>query len=115
MDDVLGKLALHHLLRPISSASCERIFSILTDMDRSNRRLAGRDLIINNLKLRGNKDVVSNLIATSAADTRAGALQARVALSKRNRDSEAKEGPAAVEGAKRARKEVIVLDNPDDE
>jgi predicted ArsR family transcriptional regulator len=62
----LAQLALRHLLRPISAASCERVFSYLTLMDVSNRRNMGRPLLMSLLKLRGNAETVLELAAETA-------------------------------------------------
>ena len=59
---VLGKLALHYVLYPTSSASVERLFSILTHMDAPDRRRMKPELLKTTLFLRGNKRVVAELL-----------------------------------------------------
>jgi hypothetical protein len=100
----LGTLARHHLLRPLSATPCERVFSFLTEMDRPNRRNAGRPLIINSLKLRGNKEVVAELVAAAAEDIRAAQFDARAVARKRNRAEADAAAAAAAEKLERKRR-----------
>lgn len=43
----LARLALRHWMRPLSSASCERVFSYLTKMDTADRRSTGSSTLRN--------------------------------------------------------------------
>jgi hypothetical protein len=73
----LSKLALHHLLRPISAASTERVFSFLTELDAPSRRKMGRTLVAQILFLRGNHDTVLDLLKEEADKERDAVAAAR--------------------------------------
>ena len=57
----LSKLAISYLSRPANNAGVERYFSILTHMDRPNRRSMKPQAILNNLFLRCNAELVRSL------------------------------------------------------
>jgi len=58
----LSTLAIQHWLRPVSSCSVERVFSLLTLSDAPNRRSMGRDTLYDTLFLRGNQRIVDMLV-----------------------------------------------------
>ena len=58
----LSGLATLHCLRPLSSASVERIFSLLSQIDTPSRRSMGPDMLYNTLFLRANWRVVDELL-----------------------------------------------------
>ena len=63
-DRVMGTLARHavgELMRPLSSAACERVFSYLTQMDSFNSRNSGAVALQQELFLRGNNEALSAL------------------------------------------------------
>lgn len=64
----LARLALRHWMRPLSSASCERVFSYLTKMDTADRRSTGSSTLRNILMLRGNWRLVRQMLAERAAE-----------------------------------------------
>ncbi len=105
----LGELALHHLLRPVAAAACERVFSYLTAMDAPCRRSMGRVLLINLLKLRGNAEIVLELTAEAAHSKRQAVIAAQSASAKRNHDAHVSGATAAVQSAsKKARPAIEV-------
>lgn len=63
----LATLALRQIARPTSSASVERVFSTLTQIDTAERQLMQVDTLRNTLFLRANAHVVTELAATAAA------------------------------------------------
>lgn len=58
----LGQLAVHHWLRPISSAACERVISHLTNMDTDQRQNMSMNVVHDVLFLRANWRVVQELV-----------------------------------------------------
>lgn len=74
----LAKVATRALLRPLSAAACERIFSYLTQMDAADRSLTSKETLRLELFLRGNWEILEELRAEWHADKLAG-KQARVA------------------------------------
>jgi hypothetical protein len=58
----LARLALVQLLRPISAASCERIFSFLTHMDSADRIAMNSDTLQRTLFLRGNWRLLHQMV-----------------------------------------------------
>jgi hypothetical protein len=64
----LSVLALLHWVRPVSSASVERIYSLLTEMDSSRRQTMQRETMYNTLFLRGNWRVVQMLMSEMVAE-----------------------------------------------
>ena len=92
--------------RPISSASVERIYSILTHMDNPTRRSMGRTLLEQLLFLAGNARVVSGLLHEFAESTRHAAEAVTEGRLKRRRGAEAaaaQRGAAAAAAALHAR------------
>ena len=80
----IAKYAWYHLLRPISSAAAERIFSYLTHMDTSRRRRMKKTLLALNLYVRGNWRIKNMLVAEAAQRLRAAsALAAETGISRR--------------------------------
>lgn len=73
---LLAELALAHWLRPLSSASVERIYSILTNMDAPTRRSMKKVTLINTLFLRGNAGILNDLLHEFAAGIRGNAAAA---------------------------------------
>jgi hypothetical protein len=67
----LASIALDNLLKPDTSASVERIFSALTDMDDPQRQTMDEATLTNTLMLRCNKSVVEELVGKVASETRA--------------------------------------------
>ena len=67
----LVKIALDNLLKPDTSASVERVFSTLTDMDDPQRQTMDEATLVNTLFLRCNKSVVAGLVSATASETRA--------------------------------------------
>ena len=74
----LAKVATRALLRPLSAAACERIFSYLTQMDAADRSLTSKETLRLELFLRGNWEILEELRAEWHADKLAG-KHARVA------------------------------------
>ena len=58
----LAPHAMRQFSRPISSAACERVFSYLEDMDSSDRRRMQKKLLRDLLFLRGNHEVLDQLV-----------------------------------------------------
>ena len=67
----LVMIALGNLLKPDTSASVERVFSTLTDMDDPQRQTMDETTLVNTLMLRCNKHVVAQLVSTMASEARA--------------------------------------------
>jgi hypothetical protein len=67
----LVKIALDNLLKPDTSASVERVFSTLTDMDDPQRQTMDEATLVNTLFLRCNKSVVAGQVSATASETRA--------------------------------------------
>ena len=57
----MSKLAISYLSRPANNAGVERYFSILTHMDRPNRRSMKSQALLNNMFLRCNAELVRSL------------------------------------------------------
>lgn len=94
----VAKYALWNLLRPMSSAAAERIFSYLTQMDDSRRRNMGKKALTLDLYIRGNWRVVNMLLAEYAQQRRdTQVLAASTAMSRRT--MAAKASAAAATGA----------------
>ena len=68
------------MLRPISAASTERVFSFLTELDAPSRRKMSRTLVAQILFLRGNLDTVLDLLKEEADKERNAAVAARDVL-----------------------------------
>ena len=66
----LSAIATLHWLRPINSASCERVYSILTQIDTPTRRSMGRKMLYNLLFLAGNAHLVGALLRAFAESVR---------------------------------------------
>ena len=58
----LAPHAMRQFSRPISSAACERVFSFLEHMDRSDRRQMKKETLRLLLFLRGNQDILDQLV-----------------------------------------------------
>ena len=71
--------AMRQFSRPISSAACERVFSYLTHMDRSDRNCMKKETLRLLLFLRGNNEILDELVR-EANETR---LNAGVQAAKR--------------------------------
>jgi hypothetical protein len=89
---LLSKYARLHLLRPISAASCERVFSKLTLMDRSNRRNMETEILEQTLFLTANWRIV-HLLADQYVGIKADGkseepLAQRLAGTRRAREEE---------------------------
>lgn len=99
--EALASCALRHWHRPLSSASVERIFSHLTDMDDGGRRRMQSPTLHNDLFLRGNSRVMRYLLALRATEVSADtdlACKVRTALA----DAHRARHESAVEAASRA-------------
>jgi hypothetical protein len=68
----LSGWAIYHLLRPISSAAAERVFSILTNMDETTRRTMKAATLYQTLFLRANNRLLEEVQALFAAVVREG-------------------------------------------
>jgi hypothetical protein len=99
----LSKLALHHWLRPVSTAPVERIFSILTAMDSSYRQSMGRDTLHHILFLRANRRTVELLAEMQARNLRESARSSDGSEAKRART-------AAFSASSKRLAETIVAD-----
>ena len=98
---VFGAHALHIFCRPLSSASCERVFSFLTGLDDEKRRSMGKDLLRMLLFLKGNSVIVSQLAAEKAAAIRDSKLATQAKETAEQRAKRAHKLSLAVAGAKR--------------
>ena len=58
----LAPHAMRQFSRPISSAACERVFSFLEHMDRSDRRRMKKETLRLLLFLRGNQEILNQLV-----------------------------------------------------
>ena len=58
----LAPHAMRQFSRPISSAACERVFSYLTHMDRSDRNCMKKETLRVLLFLRGNNEILDELV-----------------------------------------------------
>ena len=63
----LARHAMREFSRPISAAACERVFSYLEHMDRSDRRRMQKELLRNNLFLHGNHEIMAQLLEEANA------------------------------------------------
>jgi hypothetical protein len=99
----LSALGLHHLLRPLSAASCERVFSYLSQMDTTNRRSMGKKLVSQLLYLRSNHHIIRELVANFAMAKRAARLAEDAGGKKRRFDTFKGAAAEAVRGAKMPR------------
>lgn len=61
-DRALAKIAMRNFSRPISSASCERVFSYLEHMNSSDRSNMSKETLRTVLFLRGNWDTLSEIV-----------------------------------------------------
>jgi hypothetical protein len=73
----LAKHAMRCFSRPISSAACERIFSYLEDMDRSDRARMESKTLARLLFLRGNWEIFEELVQQENAANILAAAEAR--------------------------------------
>ena len=67
----LSALARHHLLRPVSSACAERVFSYLTAMDQPGNQRTSATTLRTLLMLRGNRPLMESVLDDQAAVTAA--------------------------------------------
>ena len=98
----LSEIATLQWLRPISSASVERIYSILTHMDIPTRRSMGRTSLEHLLFLAGNATIVGNLLhafADSVRRSREAATGGRVEQRARAEEAAVAAGTAAAVAA----------------
>lgn len=96
---LFGMHALRMSVRPLSSASCERVFSYLTDMDDAQRRNMGKELLRMLLFLRGNYGIVAMLAAEKAAKVRSSRSALQEAAGAEQKAESKKRLAAAIEGA----------------
>ena len=90
----LADLAMRHLLRPLSSAVCERVFSFLTKLDTAQRRTMSAKTLEMLLFLRANWHIVEELVKREADMIRGARRHAK----------DAAYAPALAEQLKRSRK-----------
>ena len=77
----LAPYAMRQFSRPISSAACERVISFLEHMDRSDRRQMKKETLRLLLFLRGNQDILDQLVQ----EVNAARVDAEVTGNKRRR------------------------------
>jgi hypothetical protein len=94
----LSELAIHHWSSPVSNAAPERVFSILTHMDDPRRRTMEHLSLENQLFLRANNTIVSELgstLVSNIADSRTASTSRAVEASKRRREPDSASDQAA--------------------
>jgi len=90
----LADLAMRHLLRPLSSAVCERVFSFLTKLDTAQRRTMSANTLEMLLFVRANWHIIEELVKREADAIRGARKHAKAAAY----------APALAEQRKRSRK-----------
>jgi hypothetical protein len=99
----LSALATLHWLRPVSSATVERIYSLLTHMDIPSRRSMGQVMLKHQLFLAGNALLVTDLLHDFADSIRRpAAAEVESSLGKRKRQEQKRAEAGAAIAIERA-------------